>query len=70
MATPKRKVSHARTSQRKAHWLGALSAPETMTCTNCGEVMLLHHACPSCGYYRKRQVVKVKSASSSDEAAS
>ncbi|MBQ7545145.1 MAG: 50S ribosomal protein L32 [Synergistaceae bacterium] len=66
MATPKRKVSHARTSQRKAHWLGALSAPETMTCPHCGEVTLVHHACPSCGYYRDRQVVKVKA----DEAAS
>ncbi|MBQ9904648.1 MAG: 50S ribosomal protein L32 [Synergistaceae bacterium] len=60
MATPKRKVSHARTSQRKANWLGALSAPVTMKCEHCGEVMLAHHACPSCGYYRKRQVVKMK----------
>ena len=60
MATPKRKVSHARTSQRKAKWLGALSAPVTTTCEHCGEVTLAHHACPSCGYYRKRQAVRIK----------
>ncbi|MBR6901656.1 MAG: 50S ribosomal protein L32 [Synergistales bacterium] len=62
MATPKRKVSHARTAQRKAQWLRALSAPQTMDCPHCGEVTLVHHACPSCGFYRSRQVVKVKSA--------
>ncbi len=28
MATPKRRISHARTHNRKAKFLGALSAPE------------------------------------------
>ncbi len=60
MATPKRKVSHARTSQRKAKWLGALSSPVTMSCPKCGEVTLAHHACPSCGFYRGHQVVSKK----------
>lgn len=60
MATPKRKTSHARTATRKAHWLGALKAPETISCPHCGEIMQAHHACLSCGYYRGRQVVKVK----------
>ena len=60
MATPKRKVSHARTAQRKAQWLRALSEPNTRACPHCGEVVLAHHACPSCGYYRGRQVVKIK----------
>ena len=60
MATPKRKVSHARTSQRKANWLGALSGPVNMACPKCGEVTLKHHACPSCGYYRGHLAVKAK----------
>ena len=60
MATPKRKVSHARTAQRKAQWLRALSEPNIKNCPHCGEVVLAHHACPSCGYYKGRQVVKVK----------
>ena len=60
MATPKRKTSHARSANRKAHWLGALSAPSATACTNCGEVTLSHRACPSCGYYRKRKIVEIK----------
>ncbi len=62
MATPKRKTSHARTAQRKAKWLGALNAAETKKCPNCGEVMRVHHACLSCGYYKGRQVIKMKTA--------
>lgn len=60
MAVPKRKSSHARTAQKKAHFLGALSAPSTTSCTNCGEVTVSHRACSSCGYYRKREIVKSK----------
>jgi large subunit ribosomal protein L32 len=60
MATPKRKTSHARTAQRKAHWLGALSAPAAAACPHCGEATVSYRACPSCGYYRGRAVVKIK----------
>ena len=60
MATPKRKTSHARTAQRKAQYLGALSAPSTMSCAHCGEMTLSHRACPSCGYYKGRSVVPIK----------
>ncbi|MBQ9527815.1 MAG: 50S ribosomal protein L32 [Fretibacterium sp.] len=60
MATPKRKTSHARTAQRKAHWLGALRASKTSSCPHCGEAVRSHHACPACGYYRGRKVVTVK----------
>ena len=60
MAVPKRKHSHARTASKKAHFLGALSVPSSTACTNCGETTLSHRACPSCGYYRKRKVVKIK----------
>ena len=62
MAVPKKKQSHARTASRKAVWLGALSAPNTSACNNCGETTLSHRACPSCGFYRKRKVVAVKEA--------
>ena len=58
MATPKRKTSHARTAQRKAQWLGALSAPAAVTCPHCGEAAVSYRACPSCGWYRGRAVVK------------
>lgn len=57
MATPKRRVSHARTHNRKAHWLGALEAPALTTCSHCGETIQTYRACPACGYYRGRQVL-------------
>ncbi|MDR1622127.1 MAG: 50S ribosomal protein L32 [Synergistaceae bacterium] len=60
MATPKRKTSHARTAQRKAHWLGSLGAPSTTKCTHCGEAVMSHRACPSCGFYKGRKVIDVK----------
>jgi large subunit ribosomal protein L32 len=35
---------------------------EVATCTNCGAPHRFHHACPSCGHYRGRQVVAVSNA--------
>ena len=29
-------------------------------CPNCGEVKLPHRVCPSCGYYRKREVIETE----------
>ena len=60
MATPKRRISHARTHNRKAKFLGALSAPSTAACPKCGEPVQSHRACAACGHYRGRQVLKVK----------
>ena len=59
MATPKRRVSHARTHNRKAHWLGELNAPELTACKHCGEMIRTYCVCPACGYYKGRQVVKI-----------
>ncbi|MDO9508801.1 MAG: 50S ribosomal protein L32 [Thermovirgaceae bacterium] len=61
MAVPKSRTSHKRTSQRKAQWLGSLTAPSTTVCPNCGEVAQTHRACPECGYYRGRQIIVMKS---------
>lgn len=54
MATPKRRVSHSRTHNRKAHWLGSLEAPSLTTCKHCGEVIETYRACPACGFYKGR----------------
>lgn len=56
MALPKRRHSNARTGKRRAH--DALTPPGVVTCPNCRELKLPHRACPSCGYYRGRQVVE------------
>ena len=59
MATPKSRVSHARTHNRKAKFLGALSAIPTTVCPKCGEDVQTYRACMSCGNYRGRQVLKI-----------
>ena len=58
MAVPKRRVSHTRTAKRKATWLAALSIPALTTCPHCGEMAMNYRACPECGYYRGRKVLK------------
>jgi large subunit ribosomal protein L32 len=35
------------------------TAPALVSCANCQEMVLPHHVCPSCGYYKGRQVVAV-----------
>ncbi len=32
--------------------------PNVIPCPNCGDVMLPHRACASCGHYKGRQVIK------------
>jgi len=59
VAVPKSRTSHKRTSQRKAQWLGSLTAPSTTLCSQCGEVVQTHRACSACGYYRGRQILKI-----------
>ncbi|MCD8162743.1 MAG: 50S ribosomal protein L32 [Synergistaceae bacterium] len=66
MATPKRRVSHARTHNRKAHWLGELEAPSLTACKHCGEMIQTYRACPECGYYKGRQVVKIAEEKATD----
>jgi large subunit ribosomal protein L32 len=58
MANPKRKFSKARTRQRRTKYYNSLEKPQVMECQSCGNVKQLHRACPSCGYYRGRQVIE------------
>ncbi|WP_461246609.1 50S ribosomal protein L32 [Treponema sp. R6D11] len=57
MAVPKRRVSHSKTSSRKANW--KLTAPALVACGSCGELIAPHRACPACGMYKGKEVVKV-----------
>ena len=59
MATPKRRVSHSRTHNRKSQWLGELTAPSLTACTHCGDMIETYRACTACGYYKGRQVIKI-----------
>jgi len=51
---PKRRHSKTRTAKRRAH--DALPAISLNECPQCREHKLPHQVCPTCGYYRGRQV--------------
>lgn len=58
MALPKRRHSKTRRDKRRTH--DKLKNPSLTKCQNCGAAILTHHICPSCGYYKGRQVVVKK----------
>ena len=57
MAVPRAKTSKARTRRRRGANMH-LVAPQMVECANCGNLVLQHHVCPKCGFYRGRQVIK------------
>ncbi len=56
MAVPKAKTSKAVTRRRRNINMH-LDAPQLVQCNNCGNLVLPHHVCPKCGFYRGRQVI-------------
>ena len=62
MPNPKRRHSQARTSKRRAN--DHLTAQSLSECPNCHERKLPHRACQKCGYYKGREVIEMKEASS------
>ncbi|GGM40479.1 50S ribosomal protein L32 [Longimycelium tulufanense] len=58
MAVPKRKMSRSNTRHRRSQW--KTSAPVLVPCNNraCRQPKLQHVACPHCGTYDGRQVVR------------
>ena len=57
-ALPKQRISRHRRGNRRNHIY--LTAPALVDCRNCGEMKRPHHVCPSCGYYRGRQVIVIE----------
>ncbi len=59
-ALPKKRHTNARQGHRRAHH--KVKLPQLTICTQCRQPRLSHHACPNCGTYRGRQVLKAKGA--------
>ena len=58
MAVPKRKKGRAKTNARRSsHTIDAHNHQE---CPQCHEPKLPHIVCPSCGYYKGKEVVVVE----------
>ena len=55
---PKNKTSRGRRDKRRANW--KMSVPSLSKCPNCGELMLSHRVCKSCGTYNKREIISVE----------
>jgi large subunit ribosomal protein L32 len=59
MAVPKYRISASKRDMRRSHH--ALKSPGASKCSNCGTQGHPHQVCASCGFYRGKQVMKVKS---------
>ena len=57
MANPKRRHSNTRTRLRRAH--DFLKLKSVSQCPQCGAPRLPHRVCPSCGFYRGKQVITI-----------
>ena len=56
MPVPKQKQGRIRTHTRRSANM-KISAAAQSTCPRCGAVKLPHHVCPSCGFYKDREVI-------------
>lgn len=66
MPNPKRKHTRSRRDSRRAqNW--KLDISSVSTCPQCGTMRRPHFICPSCGFYKDRVVVAVKSAKEKKE---
>ena len=59
MAVPKKKVSKARRDKRRSS-VWKLDLPGMTKCPKCGEYILSHRVCKSCGSYGGKVVLQVK----------
>jgi len=58
MAVPKRKTSKSKRDKRRTH--KKIGAPSVASCPQCGETVLPHRVCESCGTYKGRTVIEVE----------
>ncbi len=58
MATPKRKTSRSKKNMRSSSQRRPVTAVQA--CPECGESRQPHRVCTSCGMYKGRQVLTIK----------
>ena len=59
MAQPKHRTSKARKNKRRGGVTHKTSLTTSQDCEQCGAARQPHRACPSCGYYKGRQVLTI-----------
>jgi large subunit ribosomal protein L32 len=60
VAVPKRRKSSSKRNMRRANH-DKVVAPNVVPCENCSAPMISHRVCPSCGFYKGREVHKGQS---------
>ncbi len=58
MPVPKKKRSKSKKRIKRACWKAEL--PNLTACPHCAAQILMHNACPECGTYKGKAVLKVK----------
>ncbi len=58
MPNPVKRHSKSRRDKRRSH--DFLKFPAISVCPQCNEPKMPHHACPSCGSYKGREVINVE----------
>lgn len=62
---PKQRHTKSRRNKRRSHH--ALKEARIFSCVKCGEAVLPHITCSTCGYYKSRQIIDVQSKMSKRE---
>lgn len=57
-ALPKRRRSLSKAGRHNSHI--AVKPKALVECTQCHTLIMPHHACPTCGTYQGREVIKIK----------
>jgi len=58
MPCPKKRTTRSKRDMRRSH--DFLVPMTTVNCANCASLVKPHHVCPSCGYYKGKEVVQAK----------
>lgn len=67
MSVPVKRKTSGKTKRGRSH--DALKKIVTSACPNCGVKIRPHHACPECGFYKSRQVIKAHATKKADQKA-
>jgi len=65
MSVPKKRRTKSSVKQRRSHH--GLKKITLNKCSKCGKAIKPHQACPFCGYYKGREVLKIKTKSKKKE---
>ena len=58
MGVPKHRKNKSAVRIKRAHL--ALKTRKPILCSKCGGAIASHCVCPTCGYYKGRQIIKTK----------